>query len=185
MDAKLTLTKAVNLVRQSETVKQQKVLLRSTSSPSLSEPSEEMHALSLARKKEGNTQQRSKQNKYGTSSACHKCGRSPSHNWKDCPAKEAECRKCYKRGHFAAVCKSKQPVHEMAEAEELYQDSLSLGEVMSDSTGWYSDIKLNGTVVSFKLDTGAAVTAIPTRLYSYSRDGPLLHARQKKPLLGL
>ena len=120
-----------------------------------------MNALSLARKRDGaSAHQRSKQNKHATASVCYKCGRAPSHNWKDCPAKEAECRKCRKRGHFAAVCKSRQPVHEMAEDEELCQDSLFLGEVKSDSTGWYSDVKLNGSVVSFKLDTGAAVTAI-------------------------
>ncbi|KAL6479149.1 hypothetical protein MHYP_G00125820 [Metynnis hypsauchen] len=95
-----------------------------------------MHALSLARKKEGSAQQRARQNKYATSSVCYKCGRAPSHNWKDCPAKEAACRKCHKRGHFAAVCKSKQPVHEVADEEELCQDSLFLGEVRSDSTGW-------------------------------------------------
>lgn len=180
MDAKLTLTTAVTRVRQSETVKQQQGVLRGASGPvSIKEPSEEMHALSLARKTEGSAQQRQKQNRYATSSACHKCGRAPSHNWKDCPAKEAECRKCHKRGHFAVVCKSKQPVHEMAEEEGLYQDSLYLGEVKSDSTGWFSDVKLNGAVVSFKLDTGAAVTAIPTRLYSYRRDGPLLHTPKK------
>ncbi|KAL6459873.1 hypothetical protein MHYP_G00316320 [Metynnis hypsauchen] len=180
MDAKLTLTTAVQRVKQSETVKQQQGLLRGASGQApIKEPSEEMHALSLARKKEGSAQQRARQNKYATSSVCYKCGRAPSHNWKDCPAKEAACRKCHKRGHFAAVCKSKQPVHEVADEEELCQDSLFLGEVRSDSTGWYSDVKLNGTVVSFKLDTGAAVTAIPTRLYSYRRDGPLLHTPQK------
>ena len=75
-----------------------------------------------------------------------------------------------------AVCKSKQPVHEMADEEEqLYQDSLFLGELKADSTGWYSDIKMNGEVVSFKLDTGAGVTAIPTKLCKCKSDGPLLH----------
>lgn len=69
-------------------------------------------------------------------------------------------------------------MHEVS--EEVQQDSIFLGEVKGNNTGWHSDIKLNGEVVSFKLDTGAAVTAIPTRLYSSnSRDGPLLSTNKK------
>lgn len=68
-------------------------------------------------------------------------------------------------------------MHEVS--EEVQQDSIFLGEVKENNAGWHSDIKLNGEVVSFKLDTGAAVTAIPTRLYSYSRDGPLLSTNKK------
>jgi len=51
--------------------------------------------------------------------------------------------------------------------------------VKADCAGWYSDIKMNGEVVSFKLDTGATVTAIPTKLYKCSRDGPLLHTSKR------
>ena len=38
---------------------------------------------------------------------------------------------------------------------------------------------MNGEVVSFKLDTGAAVTAIPTKLYKCKRDGPVLHTSKR------
>ena len=38
---------------------------------------------------------------------CTRCGRSPVHDRNNCPARDAECRKCYKTGHFAAVCKSR------------------------------------------------------------------------------
>jgi hypothetical protein len=85
------------------------------------------------------------------------------HSWKDCPAKDAECRKCHRRGHFSAVCQSKQ-MHEVSEEEQKqHWDSICLEEVRENNAGWHSDIKLNGEVVSFTLDTGAAVTAIPTR----------------------
>ena len=63
--------------------------------------------------------------------------------------------------------------------ETLHQDSLFLGEVKADSAGWYSDIKMNGKVVSFKLDTGSAVTAIPTKLYKCKIDGPLPHTSKR------
>ena len=39
-------------------------------------------------------------------SKCTRCGRSPSHDVKSCPAKEAVCRGCGKRGHYKRVCKS-------------------------------------------------------------------------------
>ena len=33
--------------------------------------------------------------------------KSPSHARNSCPAKDAVCHKCKKKGHFALVCKSK------------------------------------------------------------------------------
>lgn len=84
LDAKLTLNKAVSLVTQSKTMKEQQVLLHSVSGHVHQEHSEEMHVISAVHKKEGNTQQRQKPNTSGTLAVCHRCGR--SHNWKDCPA---------------------------------------------------------------------------------------------------
>lgn len=73
----------------------------------------------------------------------------------DGPAKDAECRKCHRREHFAALCRSKQTVHEMTEEEVFHQDSIGmeqnklfLGEVEAEGTGWHSKIKKNGEVVS-------------------------------------
>lgn len=87
---------------------------------------------------------------------CQKCGRFSSHNWRECLANNAECRKCRKRGHFAAVCRSTQPVHEVLEEDELQQDTLFLGEVKEYTSGWHTNIELNGEVMFFKIDTGAA-----------------------------
>ena len=38
---------------------------------------------------------------------CTRCGKSPIHGRKDCPAKEAECGKCFVKGHYAAMGRSK------------------------------------------------------------------------------
>jgi hypothetical protein len=42
----------------------------------------------------------------GLSRKCTKCGRNHKEK-EDCPDKTAECRRCHKTGHYAAVCRSK------------------------------------------------------------------------------
>ena len=143
-----------------------------------------MHAFLSVCKKEKKKDQRPKQTPtmMGTSGMCRKCGKSPFSGWKDSFAKDAECKKCQRRGHFVAVCTSKQTVHVMREQEAFHQSSLGMEqnklfpwEVEAEGAGWYSNIKMNGEVVSFKLNAGTAVTAFPTSLYSCNRDGALLH----------
>lgn len=38
--------------------------------------------------------------------SCGRCGKTPQHQWNVCPARDVECRKCHKKGHFAAVCRT-------------------------------------------------------------------------------
>ena len=45
------------------------------------------------------------QNKPNYSSTCYFCGKSPKHPRNRCPASEATCYKCQKKGHFSKVCK--------------------------------------------------------------------------------
>lgn len=88
-----------------------------------------------------------------------------------CPAKNADCRKCHKIGHYAAFCRSKN-VHEFAEwdeeKEELFVDygdsqlGTIVGEVISDP--WVVTVKMDDLELKFKLDTGADVTVIPERM---------------------
>nr|XP_061781453.1 uncharacterized protein LOC133572629 [Nerophis lumbriciformis] len=130
IDADLTLQKAISQVKQSEVVKQQQAVMRGESPQA--EERREVDAISRAFRRQemqGHKQHgqvRSRQTETVSSSErCQKCGRGP-HNWKECPANNAECRKCRKRGHFAAVCRSMQPVHEVQ--DELQQDTLFMGE---------------------------------------------------------
>lgn len=68
---------------------------------------------------------------------------------------------------------------ELMGKEDYEQDALYLGEVKGHKSEWCTDILLNGDTISFKIDTGAAVTAIPTKMYRYSRDGPLTTTTKK------
>ena len=42
--------------------------------------------------------QRMQSNKYS------RCGKTPWHNRQQCPAKDAQCHKCQKIGHYSAYC---------------------------------------------------------------------------------
>ena len=50
-----------------------------------------------------------------------RCGKSPIHGRKDCPAKEAECRKCFVKGHYAAMCHS--TLRRLEEEEDVMMSS--------------------------------------------------------------
>lgn len=188
MDSELTLAKAMQKVRQSETVKKQQTILLSTTAE---DKILNMDALKTIRRKEKKlTWQQSKRvqnpDKPG-GKECGRCGRRNKHSWKDCPARDVQCRKCQKKGHFAAVCRS----GEAAGLREVTEDQcgrhsdecLFLGEVDTErSEPWMEKVKLNGESFYFKLDTGADVTSVPEKLYKAERDGKL--QKPKKTLLG-
>lgn len=101
------LATAIVQVSQHEEVKKQQAVLRSADLPG------QIDALSHNSKRQA---QRKKSFQRGShyqpqststkSKQCGKCGKTPKHSWTECPAKDVECRKCQKKGHFAAVCRS-------------------------------------------------------------------------------
>lgn len=188
LDAKLTLAKAITMARQSEEIKRQQTDLRELSA---SKPA--MDAMHFKRGKQNKFRPKDQaqgqkknwkpdkpvQNK-AENRACGKCGKSPSHPVSQCPAKSADCHNCGKRGHFGKVCRSNGNVHEVAEDV----DELFLGVVASGEDPWMADISLRGSTVSFKIDTGADVTAISEQAYKsvMHREGEL--EKVLKPLYG-
>ncbi|XP_035679930.1 uncharacterized protein K02A2.6-like [Branchiostoma floridae] len=97
--------------------------------------------------------------------ACGRCGK--GHNTADkCPANGKECRKCGKKNHFAAVCRSKS-VSEVRSPEEEFQDfhieAVHKKKVEGDQA--FVDLHIAGTSESLKckLDTGAQVNVLPER----------------------
>ena len=88
LESDLTLEKAVNLVRQRETVRKQEFL------------NAEEKSIGYVKKMKGKPvrpeSQKTKQDDQGKHSHSGKCGRclGPKHAVKDCPAKESDCRKC-------------------------------------------------------------------------------------------
>ena len=105
---------------------------------------------------------------------------------KDFPAKDAECWKCFVKGHYAAACRSKKGLRRLKEEEEVI-----LGIIGTDESGkraksrwttlvnsvelqdpWSANIKVNGKKVNFRVDTGADVTVVPGRYFT--RNSPLI-----------
>ena len=120
-----------------------------------------------------------------TNKMCTRCGKE-SHPRDKCPAKDATCHRCSKKGHYGSQCFSKQ-LSEITTKNP--PDSAFLGTVATDCTpAWFTTVELNGRELSFKLDTGAEVTAISTEAYKRLRKPQLttpekiLYGPSRQPL---
>lgn len=93
-------------------------------------------------------------------SKCTYCGGSP-HDRKFCPAKNAVCHKCKRRGHFGAACLSN-AVNEVINTEPiLIPDPDGLYEIAAP-TGefWSANVKVDGWTTTFKMDSAAKGTIL-------------------------
>ena len=148
MDDKLTLEKAKKMVRQKEAVSQHGQELRGDGSK---------RSPIVIERVEGGSR-----STPGTS-MCTRCGK-PRHNKGDrCPARDATCHKCNRKGHYLKQCFSKKVA---ASTNELSLDTAFLGAVGAKQPSlWTTTVGVGKKSVSFKLDTGAEVTAISETTY--------------------
>lgn len=130
MDSELTLEKAVTKIRQHEEIKKQQPIVRETKTAEQKEANVDL----LKFKKKPNKGNQKGKSSYGRGQKdfqkgqknCGRCGKGPPHSLKNCAARDAECRKCQRRGHLAAVCRLGR-VGTVLEGEE--DDTLFLGAV--------------------------------------------------------
>ncbi|UYV76606.1 hypothetical protein LAZ67_14001435, partial [Cordylochernes scorpioides] len=148
LESELTLEKAIQIVRQSESVKNQQKEIR--------QDTENRNVDMINRKggRNGTIFQKTRmkgtktynsnfpKNPQGWSSnekrKCFRCGYYQGHSKEQCPAKDAICNKCRKKGHFA---------------KENAEDK------------WCEVIKVNDQPIKFKIDTGAEVSVMPEGIY--------------------
>ena len=150
LNSKLTLEIAVTSTRQAESVHQQQSLLRGEmkQSPSIGS----VKSQKKADHPKGKPTQGGHNNGHtaGVTTCSHDhCGKSPSHDVKSCPAKDAICRKCRKRGHYQQVCRSAKVagLHQPREDDTDDSDAF-LGGVSSDNgSPWMITLQLNGNSV--------------------------------------
>ncbi|XP_063233695.1 uncharacterized protein LOC134537322 [Bacillus rossius redtenbacheri] len=179
MDQDLTSARAVTRIRQAELVRNQQTLVRAqdamveTVQHSKSQPD-------FKRRYRWN-KETAQQEKAGTSNVsgsspnittkCSKCGGKPNHHWSKCPANKAKCYRCGQVGHYGRCCahgevQELESEHSLCHASSQQSPSgpreYYLGEVALEicSQPWYVKVKLFGTELSFKVDTGADVTVI-------------------------
>lgn len=155
MDPDLTLEKTISRVRHSEEIKRQQPVLRGSMNERQSENIDVMNTRPKTQwgPKDGhNRTAHLKPGNKDRATGCGRCGNTTSHQWKDCPAKDAECHKCKRKGHFARKCRSAGGIHDIAEDSAEYDLSF-LGEVIinmdSVENEWTENLELNGETKEF------------------------------------
>ncbi|UYV82799.1 K02A2.6-like, partial [Cordylochernes scorpioides] len=96
-------------------------------------------------------------------SGCIRCSASKFHPYKDCPAKEVECHKCKKVGHFAKVCYNK-TVGQVTQGDD-YHFVGNIYENGQNSNDWKVYVEVDKIKMFFKMDTGSDVNIIPQKIY--------------------
>ena len=175
LDPELTLKKVVTQVRQSEAIKLKQAVLRGEGAAKNELPvnkGKQCQDRPAHCKKWGN---RSSQ---PATQGCTRYGLTPTHDKARCPARDAVCHKCGKRGHYERTCRSNVKV----DAIQDTSDSPFLGAVSkcteTTENPWVATVLLNGTSVQFQIDAGAEVTVIPKSMFT-QLEGANLQPSQK------
>ena len=125
---------------------------------------------------------------------CKFCG--GNHKRGSCPAYGKECHACKKKNHFAKYCRKKLNVQELkreainedisSEDSDFYLETISVSKdeddievlnvdsVKKESTEWYVKVITNGSVVSFKVDTGAEVNVLNQSIFNRISNNSML-----------
>ena len=182
-DAALTLETAKTRIRQREAVHEQQLVLKGADSakpgnldalydpPGRRRPRRsEQHEESSRPRESGARGRRDKQ--------CTRCG-TGQHTWAKCPAKDATCHRCQRKGHYSSQCFAK-TVSPLTEQEGHLETAFLDAASTSQQVAWFADIQLGDQeTLTFKVDTGAEVTAISDNCYQSLSHPPALNAPDK------
>ena len=172
MEEGLTLEKAVSMARQHEYVKNERAALRQESTIEESGTNESIGRVQVKPPKKPAKQGPARTTP--TQLSCTRCGKTPSHPRRLCPANTATCHRCHQKGHYHQYCWTKQ-VGEVGSREEgtpVSSDS-EVGEVFIGAvekpsearSPWRVSMLLNGTPMEMKIDTDADVSVLPESMY--------------------
>ena len=104
---------------------------------------------------------------------CRRCGRDHQED-AQCPARNATCFKCNRKGHYGTQCFSKTVAALASESVEPEDDAAFLFPLHTNQEpAWSVNIRLDDKDVEFKLDTGAEVTAITEDAWETLKDPTL------------
>ena len=172
LDSELTLEKAMKAVRQKEAVREQYQTLTGGDKELNQVRSESRNSLGPAKK----------------GKACTRCGRE-AHPIEKCPAKTVTCYRCQKKGHFSAHCRTGMAAAVHSTQPRAESNTAFLGPLASSNEScWTTEIEMCNTPVTFKVDTGAEVTAISkgrlnaSRIYHFKSPSKFSVARQGNTL---
>ena len=162
VDPDLTLERAIQITRQSKMVKSQQSTVRTQQ-----QEQSDTVAVEYVGSRQGSLPTKNSsykpQNFSRSNHQCGRCGR-PFHPLHQCPAREAVCWKCFKKGHFQHMCRSKFVAMISAnDADYEFLGAVTSSQVDAASTGgkpWVVHLQLNNHLMKFKIDSGADVTVI-------------------------
>ena len=177
LDPELILEKVIQVTRQNEALKPQKATVRAQ------QQEQPITVVNVITSKQRLPPTRGNyRNNYRPptidklDSQCGWCGRA-FHPVNQCPAIDAICRKCQKKGHFQHMCGSKLVAAVSVESTDYeFLGTITSSHVDSAEAGgkpWMICLQMNNQLMEFKIDSGADVTVIAETDYLETWDGPL------------
>ena len=136
LDPELTLEVVKKKIRRREAVQEQQQVLGGTIASSLEEV-KQPHLECKKARENGKPQHKQGRNnatqRQSDSKSCTRCGK--KHPKEKCPAKEATCRRCQRKGHYSTYCCTK--VDEITAPEESSLDTAFLNTLEDKTdTSW-------------------------------------------------
>ena len=184
-DSELTLEKATALARQHESVVKQQETVRGEQRkpPSI----DAMESRKQGERKSKRPQNRSINKHFSTGQTparqlqkqvCTRCCKTPSHGKQHCPAREAICHKCSKRGYYQSMCKTSK----LAQVE-TQSDEESVFKQLKDVTLVHSDCHLSGPS-QYQLQVSGKFTATLKFGTKEAKENIFVVQKLQKALLG-
>ena len=169
----LELKKIIELIRQNTYEKKNK---KNTTPEALisSKENQMIKEEPIQRMERSGTKPKNKQFENRPCRFCNAPNWSPIHK---CPALEANCNKCGKKGHFAKACRrrtynnrtvkrltedeAQQPNESTSESEESIHHIKEIKTIEEKNKHYTATIKINGVKKKFIIDTGSRITIMP------------------------
>ena len=183
-EPKLDLQKAVDISRSSELAHKEFVTMKGADK---SGDTVEVDALNTNPPNKSQTPKGGRQDRpprggrdtnRGIRRNCGRCGTRHARN--ECRAWGKTCLKCGGPNHFSSQCRTANPnVNEMvtqdSSEDEFFVDSLYIGNICTeDNSAWFSVVKVNGSKLKMKLDTGASANVISWKTFKKLQNSPRL-----------
>lgn len=109
------------------------------------------------------------------------------HEYRKCPAFGKRCNNCFRFNHFSIACKSSK-VREIQENENIISENevnIDMVNLLTENNRrvrWYEKVRVDDTLINFKLDTGSDVNTLPYRFLKYMKNVQI--DKTSSPLIG-